>query len=89
MLQKHFSEENYYLLERYNESWKHDYHFKSDLGNIPHACIHQADTGVMKWFLKPNTTGKQQKPRGRKQHPKLFALASLGGPSSEEAKGST
>lgn len=46
-------------------------------------------TRVMKCFLKQNTTGKQQKPRGRKQHPKLFALASLGGPSSEEAKGST
>ena len=73
---------------RYNKSWKHDYHFRSALGNIPHACIHPADTGVMKWSLKKNTSGKKQKPHGRKQHPKLFALASPGGQSSEEAKDS-
>lgn len=77
------------MLERYNESWKYDYHLKSELGNILYACICQADTGVMKWSLKKNRSGKKQKSHGRKLQPKLFTLCSPGGKSSEAAKGST
>lgn len=64
------------MLERYNESWKYDYHLKSELGNILYACICQADTGVMKWSLKKNRSGKKQKSHEENCNPNylLFVL---------------
>jgi len=70
VLKIHFSRENYFILKRHNESWKHDYNFEDEIRNILHACIHQPDAQVM----KKNISGKKQQPLGRKQHPNYSLL---------------